>query len=576
MAATLLVYWPALRNGFVWDDTALVLRDPLIRSWRLIPEGFQHFLFLDATASNFYRPIQRLSFTVDYALSAFKPADWHFTSIAVHAAAATALFWFLRRWWGVERWRWALGVALIWALHPLHTSAVTYVAGRADPLAALFGFTALGIALTGTPLALAGAGICFLCALLSKESGGMALAIWFIILACRGAERRAWLQWGAIALIVLGAYSALRFSAQKTPPPPPSQSTAANAMPVLVSRAIAEYAGLIIAPMTLRMERDVSDAGQDHASAKRTWQTVVGAALIAGLFSWWLWARRRAPLASAALLAGAAAYLPISNLFTLNATVAEHWLYVPSAFLFAAAAQSLAAAPRWLQRSAFVLISGWILCLGARTRERQKDWIDQRTFLTQTIAAGGDSARMRVNLGNLELSEGQPERAIAEYDLALARNPTLVFAHFGRATALAHLGDFPNARAALDRCGTGRGLDADILHLRAAIDSAEHKIDPIPAYRAAADMLPLNWKHRKRYLTALAESGRLNQAISELRDFLDTQPFRADSWLLLATYLSRSTQRDFTAMALAEARARDVHLRVELPAANSSGGTTPP
>jgi hypothetical protein len=41
IAATFLVYWPAQRNEFVWDDTALVQRDPLIRSWRLIPEGFQ-------------------------------------------------------------------------------------------------------------------------------------------------------------------------------------------------------------------------------------------------------------------------------------------------------------------------------------------------------------------------------------------------------------------------------------------------------------------------------------------------------------------------------------------------------
>ena len=46
-------YAPAVRDGFVWDDTALILRDPLIRSWRLIPEGFNHFLFTDATASVF-------------------------------------------------------------------------------------------------------------------------------------------------------------------------------------------------------------------------------------------------------------------------------------------------------------------------------------------------------------------------------------------------------------------------------------------------------------------------------------------------------------------------------------------
>ena len=61
IAGVFASYAPALRDGFVWDDTALILRDPLIRSWRLIPEGFNHFLFVDATASDFYRPLQRLT-----------------------------------------------------------------------------------------------------------------------------------------------------------------------------------------------------------------------------------------------------------------------------------------------------------------------------------------------------------------------------------------------------------------------------------------------------------------------------------------------------------------------------------
>ena len=67
IAGVFASYAPALRDGFVWDDTALILRDPLIRSWRLIPEGFNHFLFVDATASDFYRPLQRLTYTLDYA-----------------------------------------------------------------------------------------------------------------------------------------------------------------------------------------------------------------------------------------------------------------------------------------------------------------------------------------------------------------------------------------------------------------------------------------------------------------------------------------------------------------------------
>src|SRR5882672_8769364 len=104
LAVVLVSYAPSLRNGFVWDDTALVLRDPLIRSWRLIPEAFQHFLFLDATASDFYRPLQRLTFTWDYALYGFDaPWGWHLTSVLLHAAAAVALFFLAQRLFALRR-----------------------------------------------------------------------------------------------------------------------------------------------------------------------------------------------------------------------------------------------------------------------------------------------------------------------------------------------------------------------------------------------------------------------------------------------------------------------------------------
>src|SRR5918912_497504 len=86
------IYAPALRNDFVWDDTALILRDPLIRSWQLIPEAFQHFLFTDATPSDFYRPIQRLTYLVDYAAFVFKPTGYHLSSILFHIGATLALF----------------------------------------------------------------------------------------------------------------------------------------------------------------------------------------------------------------------------------------------------------------------------------------------------------------------------------------------------------------------------------------------------------------------------------------------------------------------------------------------------
>src|SRR5438874_7347112 len=92
--AVFLSYAPALRDGFVWDDTALILRDPLIRSWRLIPEGFNHFLFADATPSDFYRPLQRVTYTLEYVAFGFRPMPYHLLTIIYHAAAAVELVFF--------------------------------------------------------------------------------------------------------------------------------------------------------------------------------------------------------------------------------------------------------------------------------------------------------------------------------------------------------------------------------------------------------------------------------------------------------------------------------------------------
>src|SRR3954464_5526407 len=126
LVALAAAYAPTLQDAFVWDDTALILGDPLIRSWRLIPEGFNHFLFVDATASDFYRPVQRLVYTLDYAAFSFSPAGYPFTNIPVHTAAAIALLFFAEQLlllygMGARQGRWLSSVvAFIWAVHPVH------------------------------------------------------------------------------------------------------------------------------------------------------------------------------------------------------------------------------------------------------------------------------------------------------------------------------------------------------------------------------------------------------------------------------------------------------------------------
>ena len=437
MLGTFVAYWPAMRNSFVWDDTALVLRDPTIRSWRLAPEAFREFLFLDATASNFYRPVQRLTFMADYAmwgiersgnmaddaktsapdtgdsadtqkvLSAPQPG-WHFTSVLTHALAALALWWLLSVWFGKNAGWWPLAGALGWALHPLHTSAVTYVSGRADPLAAIFIFSGLalvakaharGAFVKGDRTSARGiiiAAVCALLALLSKESGVALLIVWLVwVLARARRDPRGWISWLAAAVIACGAYFALRGTASHTPPPESAENAPWKACPILVARALAEYATLFLAPHSLHMERDVSTnpvsvtanpaadyAANLHNGRMREAQTLGGLCIAAGLVCWFWRIRKIAPDAALALACAAVTWLPVSNVFRLNATVAEHWLYVPGAFLIAAilfTARALAPErPKIfaLLRTAAAL---WLVFLAVQTWRQQGYWQDQRT-----------------------------------------------------------------------------------------------------------------------------------------------------------------------------------------------------
>ncbi len=588
IAAAFFVYWPALRNGFVWDDTALCLRDPLIRSWRLIPEGFRHFLFLDATASNFYRPLQRLTFTADYQLYSFaQPWGWHLTSIAIHAAAAVALFFLLVRLSGLRpatalsielRERLALGVAVLWAIHPLHTSAVTYIAGRADPLAALCGFSGLALGLVSLEsgrhkrLAALGAAACFLGALLSKESGAAALLIWFVILAWRRVGWSVFGKWFALTAAVLGIYCTLRFTAEKTPPPPPPDTPMAI-RPILAARAVAEYAGLIIAPVSLHMERDVSTHPQDSVDAtlrnarQREYQTLLGVLLIIGGAGWWRRAARVDPHIPLALGAGLVAYLPVSNLFSLNATVAEHWLYVPSAFLFFAAGLSILRAFEGkanAQRSKAAGAVGaslaiWMALLGARTFLRQADWRDQRTFIERTIADGGDSPRMHMNLANVEFAAGRQDRALAHYREALRRAPEQPMIWLGYANVLLRARDFDGAREALAHAEKLPLLTAECYRTRAALDHLETGHDSGNLLRAALESAPRNWPIRKHYVEYLLERGDDEEAMREMRDVLIFHGFRNEEWVLMGRILESINRPDLALNAYRQAAGRDVH-----------------
>ena len=586
IAGVFASYAPGLRDGFVWDDTALILRDPLIRSWRLIPEAFNHFLFVDATASNFYRPLQRLTYTLDYAAFAFRSGPYHAASILWHAAAAIALFVFAEELllaFGIERRKrlWIAFLAvLVWAIHPVESAAVVYVSGRADPLAATFGFFGLYLFLLSLRAIgqrklffLFGAGVALLLSALSKETGliFLAIGIAFFVL------KKNWINMCkavAVAAFVCAIYFSLRSAAEHIPPPALSAPAPSLVRPIIVARAVAEYGGLILLPLHLHMDRDVEThpSGFNQASlsgaAWRELQTLLGIVLIAAVTYWMVRARKRNPAAFACLLFTLICYLPISGIVALNASVAEHWIYLPSAFFFLAAAVEVGAflenrePPRrsTIKLGALLLFMVWLAFLGARTFIRTFDWKDQRTFLEGTIVSGGDSARMLINLGDLELSEGKLEDAAVHLHAALQKKPEQPLAVINLAAVALKQNDFKAAREQLQRATKMPLVEAQAHELLAVLENKENGRVDLLRLRLAARTGPPNWSIEKRYVKVLDESGATAQAITELQACLRTQWYRAESWQLLSQLFAKAGREKEAAEALARANAYDVHL----------------
>ena len=586
IAGVFASYAPGLRDGFVWDDTALILRDPLIRSWRLIPEAFNHFLFVDATASDFYRPLQRLTYTLDYAAFAFRSGPYHAASILWHAAAAIALFVFAEELllaFGIERRKrlWIAFLAvLVWAIHPVESAAVVYVSGRADPLAATFGFFGLYLFLLSLRAIgqrklffLFGAGVALLLSALSKETGliFLAIGIAFFVL------KKNWINMCkavAVAAFVCAIYFSLRSAAEHIPPPALSAPAPSLVRPIIVARAVAEYGGLILLPLHLHMDRDVEThpSGFNQASlsgaAGRELQTLLGIVLIAAVTYWMVRARKRNPAAFVCLLFAVISYLPISGIVALNASVAEHWIYLPSAFFFLAAAVEVGAfletrepsRRSTIRSGASLLFIVWLAFLGARTFSRTFDWKDQRTFLERTIAGGGDSARMLINLGDLELSEGKLEDAAVHLHAALQKNPEQPLAVINLAAVALKQNDFKVAREQLQRATKMPLVEAQAHELLAVLENKENGRVDLLHLRLAARTGPPNWSIEKRYVKVLEESGATAQAITELQACLRTQWYRAESWQLLSQLFAKTGREKESAEALARAHAYDVHL----------------
>ena len=143
-----LVYANSLGGEFIWDDLSFIRDNAFLKDWSNVP----HIFTETATTSmdvgggsvryNLYRPLQWLTFMADYSVWKLNPLGYHLTNIFLHISAALILFWFIALLFRSRMLSFL--TALFFVIHPVHTEAVAYISGRADPLGLIFMLSSFG------------------------------------------------------------------------------------------------------------------------------------------------------------------------------------------------------------------------------------------------------------------------------------------------------------------------------------------------------------------------------------------------------------------------------------------------
>lgn len=433
------VYANTLGGGFVWDDVQLIPQNPAIKSWSLLTESLDEDFFFrneNRLAYGYYRPVVTISYALDYGLWRRDPTGFHLTNVLLHGLCTLLVGLLLER---IGQPPLAAGVAaLLFAVHPIHTENVAWIAGRTDLLAFLFTAIAMWLALEKPTLQRSSrrgrravAVVFYALAVLAKEAALIA-PLWILLI-----ERFVWSQsWTRAArratpfCSIALAYLIVRFVALDIDAPQALPEHGVDDAFLSALPTLARYLGWLVLP--LRLSAYVQNPYVTSLSDPRFLAAVAAFGVLA---AWGWWAARRkgwsgTPRARQALLLVAmllVSFLPVLNLVRVTGpadmgnVMAERFCYFPS-FPFAglvglAFAGLLQARRRSWRPLAAGALTALVVLASWRTVTRNQDWKDELTLFSLEVQRTPNAPLLWSQLAITQIASGR----LADASVSVAR-----------------------------------------------------------------------------------------------------------------------------------------------------------
>lgn len=503
VVATVLAYANSLTDGFVFDDIFAVLKNPAVTEgfslqrifttdiWGLSPRD-GHFI-------GTFRPLMILSFASDWHLGGGHPWIFHATNVLLQAVASLA---FVRLLAEHKLSRAAvLFAAVLFAVHPMHTDAVTSIVGRSELLWFTFAVGLLFAHRSDRWRAAVAAPVLLALGLASKESMLFALPL----LAFDDLSRLRWnrllpLRWATYAgvLVAVARWRTHLFgTAVGTGVGPitnPFKSAALDARIVTGLAGIGRGFKLLVAPTELQPDYGL---GVTVPTATPSVWTFVGALALLGLTAAVLMNARRRPAVALAALWMAVPVVAGSNLpFVVTAAFAERLWYAPSAGFVLLLAEGIdRVLPKLRPALAHGLLGVTVLLFGAMTAARNLDWRNDVQLFVRAVEVSPNGVLGRLNLCQALTVRGRHDLAIPHCTAAARLAPGWGPTRFSRAVALERLGRYDEAET--------------------EFEALSHTSDVLPGMRAEYGHFLYERRdpaRAKRYLLALMDAPTATEA----------------------------------------------------------------
>ena len=562
VALMLIVYLPALRAGFNWDDDAYVTNNLTLRNVQGLSQIWGRL-----TATPQYYPLVYTSFWLEYHLWGLNPLGYHVVNVLLHTLAAILLWRVLVRLQLPGAWL----AAGIFAAHPVAVESVAWVTERKNVLSGVFYFGAalaylrwhdarttdhrndgLGsFVIYVLSLALV------ICALFSKTVTASLPAALLLVMWWKHGRIAGRDVWPLLPFFVAGgALGLVTAWLERTHVGANGPEWALSFWDrcLIAGRALWFYAGKLFWPanLTFIYPRWQIDPGI-------WWQWLFPAAAIALVMILWSVRTRigRGPLAAVLFFAGTLfPALGFANIYPMRYSfVADHFQYLASAGLIVLATAGLIRLFRPVPLAA-VLVP---LLLAVLTWKQSAIYADQKTLWLDTLAKNPAGWMAHNNLGTVLESEGRIDEALSHYEDAVRLKPDHAEAHNNLGNTLykkgrtdAAINEYrqairlkPDYAIAYGNLGTALGAtgrnDEAMKQLQESIrldprDGRAHYNFGIVLYknnqadasirdlREAVRLLPDYPNARINLGIALGSTGRLDEAIDQFQEAIRLKP----------------------------------------------------